>query len=291
MSIKRKAGRLLAMLDRHPAPGSRMRPGYLVIGTKRGGSTSLAEWLTEHPNVAPCRNRKGTRYFDINYGRGPAWYANRFERPSDQWQVTGEASPFYMFHPLGPKRIAEALPDVKLITVLRNPVDRLWSQYEYEVAHGNEQLGLWEALEREPERIRGERERLVADAGYDGFEYRHHAYLQRGHYAEQLQEIHRWFSPEQVLVLQSEALFADPQGQLDRVWDFLGLTRVRLDHLSPRNANGARTKIDDKSLTRLTEYYRPLNQLLYAQPGVDFRWDEDNEATVPSDAVGERFPS
>ena len=153
----------------------------------------------------------------------------------------------------------------------------------------HEHLSLWEALDREPERIRGERERLIADPGYDGFEYRHHAYLARGHYADQLREIYRYFPPEQVLVLQSEAMFADPQGQLDRAWDFLGLTRVRLDHLHPRNGNGQRTTIDAESIDRLTAYYRPLNQQLYGLPGVDFRWGDDDGSSVAAGRTGDQL--
>jgi Sulfotransferase domain len=268
-AIATRVGPPLARLD----PRKRMRPGYLVVGTKRGGSTSLAEWIDEHPNVAPCRNRKGTHYFDTNFGRGPAWYASRFERPDDKYLLTGEASPYYMFHPLCPTRIQAELPDVKLLVVLRNPIDRAWSQYQYEVARGHETEPIQAALDLEPQRLDGEIERLIADPGYEGYEYRHHGYLLRGHYADQIQELYRLFPVEQVMVLQSEQMFADPHNVLDRVWDFLELPRTRLDHLTPQNANAAPRKIDDVTLARLENYYRPLNEALYELPGIDFRWD------------------
>jgi Sulfotransferase domain len=285
MTTRGTIATLLAPLHRRPAAGRRMTPGYLVVGTKRGGSTSLADWIEEHPGVAPCRNRKGTHFFDTNYSRGSAWYATRFERTSRGFSITGEASPYYMFHPLAPQRIRAELPDVKLIAVLRDPIDRAWSQYQYEVARGHESESFATALDLEESRLAGEVERLIADPRYEGAEYRHHGYLRRGHYADQLREIYRLFPAEQVLVVQSEEMFADPHGTLDRVWDFLGLDRVRLDGLGALNANSSRGKIDADNLMRLAKYYQPLNEDLYSLPGIGFRWeglhpDPENAPTV-----------
>jgi hypothetical protein len=251
-----------------------MRPGYLVVGTKRGGTTSLAAWIYQHPSVAPCRNKKGTHYFDINYWRGPKWYFSRFETPRDGWSLTGEASPYYMYHPAGPDRIAEALPAVKLIAVLRDPVERAWSQYRYEVARGHESETPDRALDLEPQRLVGERERLLADPKYPGMAYRHHGYLERGHYADQLERIYARFPRDQVLVLGSEAMFQDPLGQLARVWDFLGLPDVKLDEFEAHNANAGRADIPLELRRRLTQYYRPHNERLHDLLGTDFGWTE-----------------
>ena len=264
--------RLLGPVYRIPST-RRVTIGYLVIGTKRGGSTSLAEWVSRHPHVAPCRSGKGTHYFDTNYHRGAAWYASRFEKASDRWRTTGESSPYYMYHPAAPERIAAILPNVKLIAVLRDPVERAWSQYQYEVARGYETETFERALDLEPSRIKGERERLIADTTYEGFAYRHHGYLERGHYADQLEQIYRFFPPEQVLLVQSERMFADPNAELARVWAFLDLEPIRLDGVDPRNAAKDPQELEPASADRLWAYYRPLNERLYAQPGVDFRWD------------------
>jgi Sulfotransferase domain len=251
-----------------------MRPGYLIVGTKRGGTTSLAEWVYQHPEVAPCRNNKGTHYFDINYWRGPNWYFSRFEKPREGWSITGEASPYYMYHPAGPDRIGDALPDVRLIAVLRDPVERAWSQFRYETSRGHETETLERALDLEPVRLVGERERLLADPKYPGMAYRHNGYLERGHYVDQLERIYSRFPREQVLVLSSEAMFEDPQGQLRRVWQFLSLKDVELAHLEPRNANASRGDIPGEQRDRLTEYYRPYNARLYDLLGIEFGWSE-----------------
>jgi Sulfotransferase domain len=281
VQLRRAGGNLLAPLRPVLSRGRGMEPGFLVVGTKRGGSTSMYHWIAQHPEVAPCKTQKGTHYFDVNHGRGRHWYLSGFERPAPPWRITGEASPYYMFHPRSPGWIAEELPDVRLIAVLRDPVSRAWSHHQYEVARGSEQLPFEEALDREDERLEGEEERLANDPTYESFAHRHHTYLRRGHYAQQLQRLYELFPREHVLVLQSEALFADPHAELDRVWDFLGLSRVRLDGLRPMKA-GRYDAMPPGSAERLRAYYAPHNERLRALLHSDFGWD-----SPPSDGRAE----
>lgn len=265
---------MVAPLRPMPRSGTRLRPSYLVVGTKRGGSTSFADWLEQHPEISPCLARKGTHYFDTNYQRGPAWYASRFEKAGGGQRVTGEASPYYMFHPLAAQRIKAELPDVKLIAVLREPVDRLLSHYRYEVERGHEHETLERALDLEDSRLDGEVERLCRDPGYEGYRYRHFSYLHRGHYADQVAHLHTYFDPENVLLIQSEQMFAEPNETLAKAWRFLGLEPHRLSHLEALNATTSRPAVDEATLHRLRDHYRPWNEALYALPGVDWRWPE-----------------
>jgi hypothetical protein len=274
MSARRTAARVLAPVRRHVTRGERMVPGYVVVGTKRGGSTSVAEWITRHPEVGPCRANKGTHYFDVNHGRGWAWFLSYFPPVADGWRITGEASPYYMFHPSAPQRIAAALPGARLIVVLREPVARAWSHHAYETQQGFEDRPFEEALDLEPARLAGEEQRLVADPAYESFSHRHHAYLQRGHYAEQLERLYEHFRPEQVLVLCSESLFGDPTTHLSRVWRHLGLSDVELTGLDRLKATDrAVSAMDPRTRERLLTYYEPWNERLAQLPGVDFTWN------------------
>ncbi|HYO32630.1 MAG TPA: sulfotransferase domain-containing protein [Nocardioidaceae bacterium] len=292
MDLRRTVGTVAASVRPKWTARARMRPGYLIIGTKRGGSTSLAAWVSQHPQTAPCLSNKGTHFFDINYPRGPQWYFSRFEKPRDGWRTTGEASPYYMYHPAAPERIATTLPEVKLIAVLRDPVERAWSQYRYEVSRGNETETFERALDLEPERLRGERERLLNDPTYPGKPYRHHGYLERGHYAEQLERFFARFSREQVLLLGSEQMFADPHSELGRVWDFLGLEQMRLPELAAyhdllekkrsepsRDSDYNPERLPSASRERLLDYYRPLNRQLYELTELDFGWPDSRPTT------------
>ncbi|MGL4745745.1 MAG: sulfotransferase [Dermatophilaceae bacterium] len=268
-----------AMLRRAISPlrpvlrrGVRMTPGYLVVGTKRGGSTSLADWIARHPEVAPCLSPKGTHYFDVNWHRGEAWFRSAFPKPAPGTKITGEASPYYMFHPLAPERIAATLPEVKLIACLRDPVARAWSHHAYEVTRGHEDLGFEEALDAEAGRLRGEEERLRSDPGYDSSHWRFHAYQRRGHYAEQIRALHRAVGAERVLVVQSERLFADPQTELAAVWQFLGLAPFVPEDVRPQNANAPYGSMPEHLVARLQEYYQPHNDQLAAILGAEVRW-------------------
>lgn len=250
-----------------------MTPGFLVVGTKRGGSTSCYEWISRHPQVGPCRTGKGTHYFDVHYSRGEAWFRSGFPRHREPWRITGEGSPYYMFHPAAPARIKAALPDVKLIAVLRHPVERAWSHYKYEYARNHEPLGFTEALDAEPTRLRGEEEKLLSDPAYISNAHRYFSYLQRGHYAQQLSRIYTLFDPSQVLVLRSEELFADPRGQLGRVWEFLGLDGVVIDGLEAFKTGTVRSSIPPDQAERLEEYYAPHNAALLQLTGIDVTAD------------------
>jgi hypothetical protein len=245
-------------------------PNFLIIGTKRGGSTSAYHWITRHPLVAPSKAKKGSHYFDVNHRRGWDWFRASFPVIPDG-MITGEASPYYMFHPMAPQWIARELPEVRLIAVLRDPVTRAHSHYRYNLRRGYEPLSFEEALDQEGSRLAGERERMLADHGYVSFAHRHHTYLARGRYAEQLERVFEWFSPGRVLILQSEALFANPARQLARVWEFLGLPPYSLTDL-PAYKQGDREAIPKGTRDRLIEYFRPHNERLYALPGIDFRW-------------------
>jgi Sulfotransferase family len=100
-------------------------PSVLIIGTAKGGTTSLFNYLAHHPDVVPPLGKE-MHYFDMYYARGERWYRGRFpyEYRLRNGTLTLDASPYYLFHPLAPERAARLLPDAKLIALLRNPVDR-----------------------------------------------------------------------------------------------------------------------------------------------------------------------
>jgi hypothetical protein len=128
-----------------------------------------------------------------------------------------------------------------------------------------------QALDQEPERLAGEAERMVNEPGYESFAYRHHGYLARGCYAEQLERLYALVSPSRVLALQSEMLLADPNAVLGRVWRFLDLPPHILSY--PRRLDsGSYEPMPDTIRDRLRGYYEVPNRRLYKLPGVDFRW-------------------
>ncbi len=225
----------------------RMRPDFLIIGAQRGGTTSLYRYLAAHPCVAPTLVSKGVHYFDVGHDRSEGWYRGHFPPTAYRsWRtaighgplITGEASPYYLFHPLVPQRVAAALPEVRLIVMLRDPVRRAYSHYQHEVEGGYEDLPTFEAaIETEPERLAGEVERIEADPTYVSFAHQHHSYLARGRYPEQLRRWLASFPRDRFLIMTSEDFYRDTPSAFERVQDFLGLPRHPVEVSKTYNAH------------------------------------------------------
>ncbi len=265
----------------------RLLPDFLIIGTQRGGTTSLHRYLDAHPCVGPAAN-KDLHFFDRRFHKGLGWYRGHFptsiekyyaERLRGQPFVTGEASPSYLFHPYAPQRVAKAMPRVKLIVLLRNPVDRAYSQYHHAVELGHETISTFEeAIEGEEERAAREREKIQKDEHYYSEQYKHLSYLSKGIYVDQLQAWMDLFPREQFLILKSEDFYADPAASFKEVLTFLGLPEieplVRKKAFKQYNNNAYSSKMDPATRKRLIEYFEPHNARLYDLLGVNFGWDK-----------------
>lgn len=213
----------------------RVLPTFLVIGAQRGGTTSLFRALSDHPDVFRPTVSKGVGYFDLEYARGPRWYRGHFPLASTVRRRAGErgrcfeSSGYYSVHPLAAARIAADLPHVKVVLMVRDPVERAYSAWKHERRRGFEDLEFSEALRREDARLAGELDRIISRPGYASFEHRHHAYRGRGRYAEQVGRFVDALGSDQVFVLDADHFFADPRPELDALFDWLGLRRVPVD--------------------------------------------------------------
>ena len=145
-----------------------------VLGTQRGGTTSLYRWLAGHPQVQSPLDKE-IQFFSVEWSRGIDWYRCHFG-PTGDGRLNFEASPYYLYHPCAPARAASVLPKAKLVALLRDPVSRAWSHYHHNLRLGLESLTFADAIAAEPERLAGEAERLQADPTAVSFAHRHHSY-------------------------------------------------------------------------------------------------------------------
>lgn len=254
-------------------PGVGALPEFVIIGAQKCGTTFLYHLLCHHPNVEPAL-AKEVHYFDTHFDKGIEWYRSRFPSPTRKGgrrAMSGESSPYYLYHPHAAKRAAQVVPKAKLIALVRDPVDRAYSDYNHKVREGRETLSFEEAVEAEPERLRGEREKMLADEGYHSPNYRKYSYLSRGIYVDQLKEWRRFFAEGQLLVLKSEDFFQDPQGCFEHVLDFLGLPGGETGASGERN-EGDYPPMNPATRRRLEEFFEPHNRRLYEYLGVDFGW-------------------
>lgn len=208
-------------------------PDFLGIGVQKGGTTSLQRLLEQHPGVF-LPQRKELHYFSLHYGQGEPWYQEQFAAATPE-QCCGEITPYYVFHPEAAQRIRALLPAVRLIVLLRDPVERTLSQYFHSRRLGLEPLALEAALRAEPERLAGAEAVLRAADGRHR-SHQEHSYLARSRYEQQLPRWQALFAPEQLLVLRSEDLFSRPQLLWERLLQFLPLAPRALPPVPAANA-------------------------------------------------------
>ena len=187
-------------------PADTALPNFLVIGAMKCGTTSLHHYLSLHPQIFMSR-QKELHYFveERNWSKGEAWYRNQFE---SGYQACGETSPTYSAYPAlngVPQRIHRLLGDIRIVYVVRNPMERLLSQYIHVVAKGKETRPFKE---------------IVTDLQSD--------YVWRSRYAEQLKQYLPYFPRERILLITQESLLADRQSTLQQVCRFLGVS----DHIT-----------------------------------------------------------
>ena len=254
-------------------------PDFVIIGAMKAGTTSLYDFIVRHPAIAPA-SRKELHYFSLNYEKGELWYRAKFPtklskyyfyKKTGQKLLSGEATPGYLFYPLIPERMKEILPDVKLIVILRNPVDRAYSDYHMRFRTKKEQLSFEKAIELEEERCAGERELMIKNSDFEPEHYRMHSYLARGVYADQLENWFKHYDRENFLILTTEYLRESPQKVLDQVFDFLGVSPLQVEDLKDRNV-GSYKEMNKNTRKFLIEYFKPHNEQLSKLLQRSFDW-------------------
>ncbi len=272
------AGRVISVGLGSATASHRQLPSFILVGAQRAGTTSLFRALMSHPLIHSANYHKGVNYFDVNYTRDFSWYQGHFPTtaylrsrslPHPGQPVTFEASGYYLFHPCAAERMARHLPDVRILAMLRDPVERAYSAYKHELARGFETESFERALELEDDRLDGEAERMTADPGYRSISHRHHGYVRRGQYAEQLRRMHEHFPAERIHVFESESFFEHPEQTYVEVLDFLHLPRVlpkRFDRWNARPSAPMPEQTRAGLRAHFSDHDRALADLLGREP-------------------------
>ncbi len=177
-----------------------------------------------------------------------------------------------MFDPRVPERMRRLLPDAKVIFLLRNPASRAFSHYQHSLRRRREPLTFEAAIAAEPARLAGEHERLLAEPGYQSSAHQHYSYLRRGIYVDQLSRWQAHFSPEQLLVLQSERMFSEPAETLANVLDFLELDHWMPERFGNRYLGGYRATMAPETREQLADYFAPHNEHLFELLNTRYDW-------------------
>lgn len=265
--LKRLLARLRLMTYKY-----RALPTFLIIGAQKSGTTSLYRYLAKHPDIRANLVVKELSFFDEYHGRGLPWYQSHFpfKRKNKHYF---EGTTHYLFNPLAPKRIKKVLPSIKVIALLRNPIDRAYSSYKHQVRAGREALSFEDAIELESKRLQGEKGRLILDPTYISYNYNHFSYLERGKYSDQ---IHNWlehFPKEKMLILSSDDFFQDTSQSLNRIYNFLEVDPISVNIKKQYNTGNYKDSMNQSTRANLQKFYQSHNQELKKILGVDFHWD------------------
>ncbi|MAI23626.1 MAG: sulfotransferase [Crocinitomicaceae bacterium] len=192
---------------------------FVIAGAQKSGTTALAHFLNQHSEVAMSQPKE-THVFDtqgLDLETIDSRYAPFFE-DATQTQLRGEATPIYLFLPDVLKALSEYNQSLKIIVLLRDPIDRAISHYEMARDRGEELFPLWRALLAESRRLKSDQTPLS-----EGSATRNHSYRSRGYYSRQLKCLYQYFNPEQVLILSMSQLMARHKKTVESVFTFLGV--------------------------------------------------------------------
>jgi len=254
----------------------RVLPDFIVIGVGRGGTTSLYHYLSQHPCIARAAYDE-LGFFDTNYELGINWYRSlfptklyaRYVRWRRKHFMTFDVTPSYIRRPWVIERIIKVVPNVKLIVVLRNPVDRTYSHYNMGVNEGQERATFEHAIQTDMEQL-GKN----TLQGNDYFRVSaEKSYLARGFYAEQLKIWLQIFSRQRILIVSSEELATNTQQTLNQIFEFLGLPKSQIMDLRKQRI-GRYTPMTPKTRSMLVKFFEPYNKQLYDLLGRKFDWDK-----------------
>lgn len=264
-------------------------PSFLLIGAMKCGTTALYDYIAQHPQVIPAIFKE-IHFFDkffkedkIDSIKLETYSVDLLRKlylsyflpiKKTEEVITGEATPAYIRLPNLEKIVYSMFPDIKLIVILRNPVERAISNYHMKtrtvLKRKSKKLeySLEETINFELEKLESNPNDLVKVIEEDP-----NKILTKGLYVYQLQRWMKFFSKEQFLILRTEDLSEDPAAVMKQVFEFLDLPDYQQIQYSRKNKGTYSSKIDEGLLSRLYDFYRPHNQRLEELLRRKFNWD------------------
>lgn len=250
---------------------SRALPNFIIIGSMKSGTTSLYHYICRHPCVLPAAYDE-IGFFDNNYHLGLNWYRSMFPtikqlnkiKKREGIALTGEDTPFYFWNREVCQRIKDLLPSVKLILILRNPVDRAFSEYNNGVRNGKIDTSFESFIKQDLDSLT---KNLPDITRFNDSK----SIISRGIYSVQLDLWKKLFPKDQILILQSEKLLEFPDKVLDDVSNFLGLPKFNLSEKIVKKKY-TYDKMNEDTRKKLIKFYEPYNEQLYGMIERKYDW-------------------
>ena len=265
---------------------SRLRqlPDFIIIGAGRAGTTALYSYLIQHPLIAAALTDNNESVADLHFfeyiiSNNIQWYKSHFPilfSKSNKHKnsfITGEYTSTYMYHPDVPKRIFNLLPKIKLIVILRNPIDKAYSTYQQQFRFGEYTTSFEDTINAEFRRIDLNKDFPELNSNnYDFENFVAQNIIRHGVYADYLETWLKIFDRKQILILNSDDLKKSTNETLHRVFKFLNISNYDIKDTSQVNV-GKYPPISKITRKKLIEFFKPHNQRLNKLLDTEFDWD------------------
>ena len=265
---------------------SRLRqlPDFIIIGAGRAGTTALYSYLIQHPLIAAALTDNNESVADLHFfeyiiSNNIQWYRSHFPilfSKSNKHKnsfITGEYTSTYMYHPDVPKRIFNLLPKIKLIVILRNPIDKAYSTYQQQFRFGEYTTSFEDTINAEFRRIDLNKDFPELNSNnYDFENFVAQNIIRHGVYADYLETWLKIFDRKQILILNSDDLKKSTKETLRRVFNFLNVSNYDIKDTSQVNV-GKYPTINKITRKKLIEFFKPHNQRLNKLLDTEFDWN------------------
>ena len=254
----------------------RVLPNFFVIGGVRCGTTSLYHYLGQHNCIKQAAYDE-LGYFDDNFHLGLNWYRSLFPTKFMQKKIESEykkfltydVTPFYIYNPLVVDRIFKFSPNAKIIAVLRNPIDRAYSNYNIKMqAEGDTKITFEEIINSEIG---------IIEKNIDNYAFLVNTFyellLARGFYAKQLEFWFKKFPRKNILLISSEELATNTDKTISEIFEFLEVPIQKISDLTKQNEIKY-PKMKDSTREILINFFKPHNEKLFGMLGRRFNWNE-----------------
>ena len=264
----------------------RVLPDFLIIGAMKSGTSSLFHYLTQHPELVPAFEKE-IHYFDQDEssfgGRTGdlAWYRSHFPIKAmiPPRSLVYEATPKYLCHETAARRIAEVVPNARLVLTLRNPSDRAISHYFHARCNPSDPGSLHAAMCEDVDRCAS----LGVTEGDASGTTDYTSYVGRGVYRPQIERYLERFDRRNMHVIDGDRFFADPGPVLSSLFEFLGVRPdVLIRDLAARNVSKRDKRVWPRTRALLDDYFRPHNERLFELLGERYDWNEANSSSTGS---------
>ena len=266
---------------------SRLRslPDFIIIGVGRAGTTALYSYLIQHPSIVAASTDNNESVADLHFfeymiSNNIQWYKSHFPilfSKSNKHKnsfITGEYTSTYIYHPDVPKRIFNLLPKIKLIVILRNPIDKAYSTYQQQFRFGEYTTSFEDTINAEFRRIDLNKDFPELNSNnYDFENFVAQNIIRHGVYADYLETWLKIFDRKQILILNSEDLKNSTKETLHRVFHFLIVSNYDIANTSQVNV-GKYPPINKITRKKLSKFFKPHNQRLNKLLDTEFDWDD-----------------